>query len=125
MRFSALLLLVAPVSALRVLAWPALPLNVMPWPSSHGLHSRMCTGDTASGLDGADESSSDEDAMECEARVVTELVDASGQPLPDRFVMAMRALQGEFTPQETDVDNERSQDLVRNSSRPPEPLRPK
>ena len=40
-----------------------------------------------------------DDDVECTGRVVTELVEADGQAsaLPDRFLMAMRAIRGEFS----------------------------
>ena len=39
-----------------------------------------------------------DDDMECTGRIVTELVEAGNAPLPDRFMYAMRAIRGEFTP---------------------------
>ena len=38
--------------------------------------------------------------------------EADKQPLPDRFVMAMRAIRGEFSPAEGAADNERTEDAL-------------
>ena len=46
---------------------------------------------------------------ECTGRVVTELVDASGAPLPERLSVKIRALQGEFSPPLGNSDTERDE----------------
>jgi putative lipoic acid-binding regulatory protein len=53
-----------------------------------------------------------EDDMECTARVVTELVESGNAPLPDRFMFAMRAIRGEFTPPEGATDTDRAEDAI-------------
>ena len=54
--------------------------------------------------------------MQCTARVVTNLVDATTEcgkgALPDRFMMAMRAIRGEFSKLEPEADTERAQDSL-------------
>lgn len=60
--------------------------------------------------------SPDEDGMECSGRVVTELVDTTAPDgkgaLPDRFMMAMRALRGEFSVLPEDADTETTEDAI-------------
>ena len=52
------------------------------------------------------------DDMECEARVVTELKDTvNNASLPDRFMMAMRAMRGEFSPSSGDTERDDGQIL--------------
>lgn len=47
------------------------------------------------------------DDLECEARVVTELKDTvNNASLPDRFMMAMRAMRGEFSPSSGDTERD-------------------
>jgi hypothetical protein len=56
------------------------------------------------------------DSMDCSARIVSELVDTSGgdgkEALPDRFLMAVRAIRGEFSPPEGVADTERQEDSL-------------
>ena len=53
------------------------------------------------------------DDCECTGRIVTELVETgSNEALPDRFMFAMRAIRGEFTPEEGAADTERSSDAI-------------
>ena len=52
------------------------------------------------------------DDMECTGRVVTELVETGNSPLPDRFMFAMRAIRGDFSPDEGMVDTERVEDAI-------------
>ena len=52
------------------------------------------------------------DDLECEARVVTELKDTvNNASLPDRFMMAMRAMRGEFSPSSGDTERDDGQIL--------------
>jgi len=52
------------------------------------------------------------DDMECEARVVTELKDTvNNASLPDRFMMAMRAMRGVFSPARGDTERDDGQIL--------------
>lgn len=53
----------------------------------------------------------DNDNVECTGRIVTELKGINGE-LPDRFMMAVRAIRGEFTPTEAERDTERADDLL-------------
>ena len=47
------------------------------------------------------------DDCECTGRVVTELVETgTNAALPDRFLYAMRAIQGEYSPPEGTLDTE-------------------
>ena len=50
--------------------------------------------------------------MQCTGRVVTELVEAGNSPLPDRFMYAMRAIRGDFSPDAGTVDTERVDDAI-------------
>ena len=57
-----------------------------------------------------------EDDLSCTARVVTELIDANGEEgkgaLPDRFMMAVRAIRGEFSPGDDMPDTELVEDAL-------------
>ena len=53
-----------------------------------------------------------DDDVECTGRIVTELVEAGNKPLPDRFMLAMRAIRGEFSPEEATIDTERAEDTL-------------
>ena len=51
--------------------------------------------------------------VECsEGRIVTELVEAGNSALPDRFMMAVRAIRGEFSPTEGVEDTEFGDDML-------------
>ena len=47
-----------------------------------------------------------------DGRIVTELIAADKTPLPDRFMMAVRAIRGEFSPDDAAEDNERVEDSI-------------
>ena len=73
-------------------------------------------------LDGDDENISDyelnqlgADEVECTGRVVTKLTETGGDALPDRFMMAMQAIRGEFTPEEGTEDTENADDAITNA----------
>ena len=55
-----------------------------------------------------------DDNVECTGRVVTELVDATAQDgkglLPDRFMIAVRAIRGEFSAADPNLDTEYAED---------------
>lgn len=59
-----------------------------------------------------EEDSADDDNMECTTRIVTELRESNNSTLPDRFLMAMRAIRGEFSPAEGSEDNEYVEDAL-------------
>ena len=46
------------------------------------------------------------DNLECTGRIVTELKATGDDALPDRFMFAMRAIRGEFSPPDGAEDNE-------------------
>ncbi len=64
----------------------------------------------------AEQAALTDDNVECTGRVVTELVDATTEcgkgALPDRFMMAMRAIRGEFSSLAPEADTERTQDSL-------------
>lgn len=61
---------------------------------------------------GADDAEGGDD-LECTGRVVTELVETgSGAALPDRFMMVVQAMRGDFTPGEGVSDTERDDDVL-------------
>lgn len=51
------------------------------------------------------------DIGNCEGRIVTELKAVDGE-LPDRFMMAVQAIRGDFSPPEDHPDDERQEDLI-------------
>ena len=57
-----------------------------------------------------------DDDLQCTGRLVSELVDRNGADgkgaLPDRFMMAVRAIRGEFSPAEGATDTERTEDSL-------------
>lgn len=76
---------------------------------------RMCgAGDAADEIDDSVYEGLEEDSVGCEGRIVTELKDVTGTQgaLPDRFMMAVQAIRGEFSPPEDHPDNERQDDLI-------------
>ncbi len=90
---------------------PALVLPLLPpvQPARCG-YPRCCDGANAAD-DG--EIQMEADGVPCSSgRIVTELVDASGSPLPDRFMLAVRACRGEFAPEDASIDTERGDDLI-------------
>ena len=52
------------------------------------------------------------DDCECTGRVVTELVEAGNVALPDRFMFAMRAIRGDFSPPQGAEDTDRAEDAL-------------
>jgi len=53
-----------------------------------------------------------DDIGTCEGRIVTELKDVVNGQLPDRFMMAVQAIRGEFSPPDEVPDTERTDDLI-------------
>ena len=53
-----------------------------------------------------------DDDVECTGRIVTELVESGNVALPDRFMFAMRAIRGEFSPPEGFQDTDRAEDAI-------------
>ena len=61
----------------------------------------------------AEEAFAPDDSVQCsDGRIVTELQAADKTPLPDRFMMAVRAIRGEFSPDDAAEDHERVEDSI-------------
>ena len=97
-------------ATLLLVALPSiLGLRIAPTAARHPTRA-ACIFASADELE--DPSLASADDMECEARVVTELKDTvNNASLPDRFMMAVRAIRGEFSPAEGD-DTERAEDQI-------------
>ena len=70
---------------------------------------RACAADEAPLDEAAGEG---DDNVSCSGRVVTELIDAETGALPDRFMMAVRAIRGEFSPSDEAADTENAEDAI-------------
>ena len=104
-----LLVLALPSSALRILpAARCLTRTACNLPRTPCILASDAAGDAAE----LEDPSLSADDMECEARVVTELKDTvNNASLPDRFMMAMRAMRGEFSPSSGDTERDDGQIL--------------
>ena len=104
-----LLVLALPSSALRILpAARCLTRTACNLPRTPCILASDVAGDAAE----LEDPSLPADDMECEARVVTELKDTvNNASLPDRFMMAMRAMRGEFSPSSGDTERDDGQIL--------------
>ena len=104
-----LLVLALPSSALRIS-----PAARCPTRTACNLPRTPCilASDAAGDAAELEDPSLSADDMECEARVVTELKDTvNNASLPDRFMMAMRAMRGEFSPSSGDTERDDGQIL--------------
>ncbi|KAL1524817.1 hypothetical protein AB1Y20_019697 [Prymnesium parvum] len=80
-------------------------------PAVHGMSNRpLLQRGAAVHMCAADDGGADD--MECEGRVVAELVAADGGVLPDRFMIAVQAIRGDFSPPDDEPDDERQEDLI-------------
>ena len=110
-----LLVLALPSSALRILpAARCLTRTACNLPRTPCILASDAAGDAAE-LEDPSLPAPSADDMECEARVVTELKDTvNNASLPDRFMMAMRAMRGEFSPSSGDTERDDGQILEAN-----------
>ena len=98
-------------ATLLLVALPSiLGLRIAPTAARHPTRA-ACIFASADELE--DPSLASADDMECEARVVTELKDTvNNASLPDRFMMAVRAIRGEFSPSDETADTENAEDAI-------------
>ena len=104
-----LLVLALPSSALRIAPAARCPTRTAcNSPRTPCILASDAAGDAAE----LEDPSLSADDLECEARVVTELKDTvNNASLPDRFMMAMRAMRGEFSPSSGDTERDDGQIL--------------